>query len=121
MSARRTVLAFAVLASTLLPMFALPARAGDGASYAAVAIAADAQAQAIAVHVAKIAREAIESDPDFRYLSLEEILDWRPFDYFTIERTIPMPVLKTIRITFELEYAPNGTRLTEYSAPQTHT
>jgi PEGA domain len=74
-SARRTVLAFAVLASTLLPLFALPARAGDGASYAAVAIAADAQAQAIAVHVAKIAREAIESDPDFRYLSLEEILE----------------------------------------------
>ena len=48
---------------------------------------------------------------------MEEILDWRPFDYYTIERHIPMPILKPIRITFELEDAPDGTRFTEYTAP----
>lgn len=48
---------------------------------------------------------------------LEEILDWRPFDYFTIDRNVPMPFLKPIRITFELEDTPEGTRLTEYSVP----
>jgi uncharacterized protein YndB with AHSA1/START domain len=48
---------------------------------------------------------------------LEEILDWRPFDYFTIDRKLPMLSLKPIRITFELEDTPEGTRVTEYSVP----
>jgi hypothetical protein len=48
---------------------------------------------------------------------LEEILDWRPFDYYTIDRKQPMPILKLMRVTYELEDAPDGTRLTEYSVP----
>ena len=48
---------------------------------------------------------------------LEEILDWRPFDYFTIDRKSPMPILKPVRVTYELEDTPDGTRVTEYSVP----
>jgi uncharacterized protein YndB with AHSA1/START domain len=48
--------------------------------------------------------------------SLEEILDWRPFDYFTILNHVPMPLLKPIRITYELEDVDGGTRVTEYTA-----
>ncbi len=48
---------------------------------------------------------------------LEEILDWRPFDYFTIDRDMKMPFLKPVRFTYELEDMPDGTRLTEYSVP----
>jgi uncharacterized protein YndB with AHSA1/START domain len=48
---------------------------------------------------------------------LEEILDWRPFDYYTIERNMGMRFLKPIRVSYELEDVPEGTRLTEYSAP----
>jgi uncharacterized protein YndB with AHSA1/START domain len=41
---------------------------------------------------------------------LEEILDWRPFDYFTIRSTMGTP-LGTVRFltTFELEPTPDGT------------
>lgn len=48
---------------------------------------------------------------------LEEILDWRPFDYYTVEAKLPMPFLKPVRFTYELEDAPQGTRVTEYSVP----
>lgn len=48
---------------------------------------------------------------------LEEILDWRPFDYYTVEVNPQMPVLKPFRITFELEEAADGTRVTERYAP----
>jgi uncharacterized protein YndB with AHSA1/START domain len=48
---------------------------------------------------------------------LEEILDWRPFDYYTVEVKPPMPVLKPFRMTFELEDTPDGTRVTEHHAP----
>ena len=47
---------------------------------------------------------------------LEEVLDWRPFDYYTVEVKLPMPLLKPIRITYELEDAPDATRVTEYTA-----
>ncbi len=49
--------------------------------------------------------------------SLEEILDWRPFDYFTILNHVPMPLLKPMRMTYELEDVAGGTRVTEYTAP----
>jgi uncharacterized protein YndB with AHSA1/START domain len=48
---------------------------------------------------------------------LEEILDWRPFDYYTIDAQLPFPFLKPMRVTYELEDAPDGTRVTEYSIP----
>lgn len=48
-----------------------------------------------------------------RNASLEEILDWRPFDYFTIDNHVPVPLLKPIRTTYELEDTPDGTRVTE--------
>ncbi len=48
---------------------------------------------------------------------LEEILDWRPFDYYTMEVKPPVPLLKPFRVTFELEDTPEGTRVTEYHAP----
>jgi uncharacterized protein YndB with AHSA1/START domain len=46
---------------------------------------------------------------------LEEILDWRPFDYYTVEMQLPMPMLKPLRMTYELEDTPDGagTRVTE--------
>jgi uncharacterized protein YndB with AHSA1/START domain len=49
--------------------------------------------------------------------SLEEILDWRPFDYFTIENDVPVPLLKPFRTTFELEDTAEGTRVTEFTEP----
>ncbi len=49
--------------------------------------------------------------------SLEEILDWRPFDYYTILNNVPMPLLKPMRMTYELEDVAGGTRVTEYTAP----
>jgi hypothetical protein len=52
-----------------------------------------------------------------RNASLEEILDWRPFDYFTILNHVPMPLLKPMRMTYELEDVPGGTRVTESIAP----
>jgi len=48
---------------------------------------------------------------------LEEVLDWRPFDYYTTEVQSPMPLLKPIRITFEFDETPGGTRVTEYWRP----
>lgn len=48
---------------------------------------------------------------------LEEILDWRPFDYYTLEVKPPMPMLKPFRVTFELEDGADGTRVTEYQVP----
>src|SRR5512140_1628535 len=43
---------------------------------------------------------------------VEEILDWRPFDYFTVRSTMGTP-LGPIRFltTFELEPTPSGTRI----------
>ena len=52
-----------------------------------------------------------------RNASLEEILDWRPFDYFTIDNHVPVPLLKPIRTTYELEDTPDGTRVTERTQP----
>jgi hypothetical protein len=49
--------------------------------------------------------------------SLEEILDWRPFDYYTILNQVPMPLLKPMRMMFELEDVAGGTRVTQYIAP----
>jgi hypothetical protein len=48
-----------------------------------------------------------------RDVVLEDILDWRPFDYYTTEVKPPMPLLKPIRMTFELEDIPEGTRVTQ--------
>lgn len=48
--------------------------------------------------------------------SLEEILDWRPFDYYTIDNALPMPLLKPFRTTYELEDVEGGTRVTEFTA-----
>ena len=45
---------------------------------------------------------------------LEEILDWRPYDYYTTEVKSPMPILKPIRMTFEFEDTPEGTRVTQH-------
>lgn len=48
---------------------------------------------------------------------LEEIRDWRPFDYLTFEGQPPMPMVGPIRFTFEFEDTPAGTRVTELIAP----
>ena len=48
---------------------------------------------------------------------LEEIVDWRPFDYYTIDRKVPMPFLGPMRTTYEFEDTPDGSRITEYSTP----
>jgi uncharacterized protein YndB with AHSA1/START domain len=49
--------------------------------------------------------------------SLEEVLDWRPFDYYTIQTSIPAPMLAPVRMTMELAETPGGTRLTHYIVP----
>jgi uncharacterized protein YndB with AHSA1/START domain len=48
---------------------------------------------------------------------VEEIRDWRPFDYFTVDAVLPMPMLGPVRITIELEETPTGTRVTERVLP----
>jgi uncharacterized protein YndB with AHSA1/START domain len=48
---------------------------------------------------------------------LEEIQDWRPFDYLTVDLRPPMPVIGPVRITTELEDVPGGTQVTERVAP----
>lgn len=53
--------------------------------------------------------------------SIEEILDWRPYDYFTIRNTVPTPA-GTIRffLTMEFEPTPGGTILHyRFAAPKT--
>ena len=50
--------------------------------------------------------------------SVEELLDWRPYDYFTLRNTVPTP-LGTIRFlqTTEFEPTPDGTIIHMRSAP----
>jgi hypothetical protein len=53
--------------------------------------------------------------------SIEELLDWRPYDYFTYRITIPTPT-GPIRflVTMELEDTPDGTILHQrFAAPRT--
>jgi hypothetical protein len=53
--------------------------------------------------------------------SIEEILDWRPYDYFTIRNTVPTPA-GPIRFlqTMEFEPTPAGTILHyRFAAPKT--
>ena len=53
--------------------------------------------------------------------SIEELLDWRPYDYFTFRNTIPTP-LGPIRflVTTEFEPTPGGTVLHwRFGAPKT--
>ncbi len=52
---------------------------------------------------------------------LEEILDWRPYDYVTVRAAIPTPGgLLTMLHTTELEPTPTGTTLHyRYAAPRT--
>jgi hypothetical protein len=48
---------------------------------------------------------------------LEEVQDWRPFDYFTVDLHPPMPLIGPLRITIELEETADGTRVTERLIP----
>jgi uncharacterized protein YndB with AHSA1/START domain len=48
---------------------------------------------------------------------LEEVQDWRPFDYFTVDMYPPMPLIGPMRFTIELEDAPGGTWATERLVP----
>jgi hypothetical protein len=53
--------------------------------------------------------------------SIEEILDWRPYDYFTYRNTVPTP-LGPVRfdVTTEFEHTPGGTIVHErFAAPTT--
>ncbi len=45
-------------------------------------------------------------------VSLEKIVDWRPFDYFTVEVTTTLGLLRT---TYALEHTDRGTRLEDRS------
>lgn len=44
---------------------------------------------------------------------VEEVLDWRPFDYFTLDIGVPVPGIRKMRVTIQLEAVPGGTRVTE--------
>jgi uncharacterized membrane protein YfcA len=48
---------------------------------------------------------------------VEEVQDWRPFDYFTVDLHPPMPLIGPLRITTELEETADGTRVTERLIP----
>jgi uncharacterized protein YndB with AHSA1/START domain len=45
------------------------------------------------------------------------ILDWRPFDYFTVATVLDAPLRPPAIVTAALEPVPSGTRLTWYSGP----
>ncbi len=47
----------------------------------------------------------------------QTILDWRPFDYFTVASVLDGPLCPPAVLTVALEAVPAGTRLTWYSAP----
>ena len=40
---------------------------------------------------------------------IEELLDWRPFDYFTVSTLLPIPGAPKIMMTRAVEDRPNGT------------
>ena len=41
---------------------------------------------------------------------IEEVLDWRPFDYFTVSTLLPIPGAPKILITHAMQDRPDGTR-----------
>jgi uncharacterized protein YndB with AHSA1/START domain len=53
--------------------------------------------------------------------SIEELLDWRPYDYFTYRNTVPTPAGPVrFLVTMELEPTPDGTILhVRFAAPKT--
>ena len=53
--------------------------------------------------------------------SIEELLDWRPYDYYTLRNTVPMPIGSvSFLLTNELEPTPDGTILhMRAGAPET--
>ena len=53
--------------------------------------------------------------------SIEELLDWRPYDYYTFRNTVQTPMGPISYVaTTELEPTPSGTTIHErYAAPQT--
>ncbi|MGW5240302.1 DUF2652 domain-containing protein [Monashia sp. NPDC004114] len=53
--------------------------------------------------------------------SIEELLDWRPYDYYTYRNTVPTPMGPISFVaTTELEPTPSGTTIHErYAAPET--
>jgi hypothetical protein len=40
---------------------------------------------------------------------IEELLDWRPFDYFTVSTLLPMPGAPKVVMTRAVQERPNGT------------
>ena len=40
---------------------------------------------------------------------IEELLDWRPFDYFTVSALLPMPDAPKLVMTSAVQERPNGT------------
>jgi hypothetical protein len=56
-----------------------------------------------------------------RGASIEELLDWRPYDYFTLRNTVPTPIGPVhFLLTTELEPTPDGTILhMRIAAPET--
>jgi class 3 adenylate cyclase len=56
-----------------------------------------------------------------RRASVEELLDWRPYDYFTIRNTVPTPIGPVAFLqTTEFEPTPSGTTLhMRFAAPRT--
>jgi uncharacterized protein YndB with AHSA1/START domain len=49
--------------------------------------------------------------------SVETVLDWRPFEYFTVRTTLEAPLRPTALTTLALEPRGSGTRVTWASAP----
>jgi hypothetical protein len=50
-------------------------------------------------------------------VSHETVLDWRPFEYFTIRKTASAPLRPSVVVTTELAPTADGTRVTWYTAP----
>jgi len=42
---------------------------------------------------------------------IEEVLDWRPFDYVTMATLVPMPDAPKVIVTYAFAEIPNGTRV----------
>jgi len=47
----------------------------------------------------------------------QAVLDWRPFEYFTVSRTLDAPLGPRVVLTTELAPTPGGTRVAWYCAP----
>jgi hypothetical protein len=65
------------------------------------------------------AEDAVEHAPDAHGegAAAATLLDWRPFEYYTVRRALGGPFAPRVTLTTELTPTPRGTRVAWYGAP----